>query len=334
MQVTIHAEAGIFEALQGEWNALVARSQNDRIFQRWEWHYHWWQAYCPGELFVLVVRDGERLVGLAPMFIEHYAPLGKRARIIGSHDVTDYMDVIADDELRQTVYQALAEAFAAQRARFDVLDFSNIPSESPTLTEFTAALQSAGFSTVVTQQEVCPLFALPQTFEAYLESLESKQRSELRRKMRRAEGSDAMAWYVVGAEHDLEAELKAFLGLMAASHPEKAAFLQNPQHVAFFNAFMPVAMANDWLQLNFETVDGERVAAYLNFDYHDEILVYNSGLAPDKFGSLSPGIVLLANNIAYAIDHKKRVFDFLRGNEAYKYQMGGKDTVVYNIQAS
>ena len=121
---------------------------------------------------------------------------------------------------------------------------------------------------------------------------------------------------------------------MASSHPEKAQFLENEQHVTFFKSIVPAAAAAGWLQLNFLEVMGEPVAAYVNFDYNNQILVYNSGLAPVQAAALSPGIVLLSYNIEHAIENKREVFDFLRGDEQYKYRMGGQNTEIYNLKAS
>jgi len=61
------------------------------------------------------------------------------------------------------------------------------------------------------------------------------------------------------------------------------------------------------------------------------MMVYNSGLDPLNFQALSPGIVLMGWLIQRAIESKHAVFDFLRGNEDYKYRLGGQDTHVYQL---
>jgi CelD/BcsL family acetyltransferase involved in cellulose biosynthesis len=94
-----------------------------------------------------------------------------------------------------------------------------------------------------------------------------------------------------------------------------------------------VAFEKGWLQLSFLTINGVAAATYLNFDYKRHILVYNSGLLPGGYGHLSPGIVLLAHNIRYAIETKHNVFDFLRGSESYKYRLGGRDKAVFMLKA-
>ncbi|MCB0129483.1 MAG: GNAT family N-acetyltransferase, partial [Caldilineaceae bacterium] len=67
------------------------------------------------------------------------------------------------------------------------------------------------------------------------------------------------------------------------------------------------------------------------FEYNKQLLLYNSGYDPDAHAQLSPGWVLLAYCIQYAIAVGCRVFDFMQGNEEYKYRFGSHDTRVMRI---
>ena len=137
----------------------------------------------------------------------------------------------------------------------------------------------------------------------------------------------------MNGSHNLDAEIAQFIRLMAASDIEKEAFLQDENNQSFFRTIVPLLHERGWLQLNFLTVDDERAAAYINFVYGDRVMVYNSGLDHRDYGDLSPGIVLLAYNIRHAIEQGYQLYDFLRGSEAYKYRMGGRDTSVMNLRA-
>jgi len=327
-------QADVFDALRPEWNPLLSRSHTNVIFSTWEWQSNWWAAYQAGDLWVVTVRDeNDTLVGIAPWFIETNDEGERVVRTIGCVDVTDYVDVIVAPECRGEVFMLLAQHVAESSDRFDRINLCNIPEESPTRTDFAAALEHVGFTTEVVLQEVCPLIPLPDDFEAYLATLDKKQRHEIRRKVRRAEGEPSLSWFIVGPEHDLEAEAERFLGLMAASQPDKAEFLRDPKNVAFFQRIVPATFEQGWLQLAFISFNGQPAAAYMDFDYNRRILVYNSGLQPDQYGHLSPGIVLLAYLIDHAIKTEHTVFDFLRGNETYKYRMGAVDTRVYKLKA-
>lgn len=337
MNVQILTHPDLFEVLHDEWNTLLQKSRTNTLFSSWEWHYHWWNAYQPGDLWVITFRDqNNELIGIAPFYISNDEGRGRVVHFIGGEDVTDYQDVLFSCQREDDLYSCLAHTLAEHSSEYDVLDICNIPQDSPSRTKWPALLEHFGLTPTVEQNEVCPIIPLPETFDAYLDSvMDNKQGREVRRKLRKAEGYNAelgsLSWYIVDDTHNIEAELKKFMTLMAASHPEKAAFLQNQQHVRFFETVMPALRDKGWLQLNFLVIDGEPAAAYLNFDYDNMILVYNSGLNPNKFSHLSPGIVLLSYNIQHAIQQKRRVFDFLRGNENYKYRMGAKDSPIYRI---
>ena len=85
------------------------------------------------------------------------------------------------------------------------------------------------------------------------------------------------------------------------------------------------------LAAEFVEVLGEKAASLLNFDYGDSILVYNSGYDPVSYRSLSPGIVVTARCIETAIELGRKTFDFLRGDEEYKYRFGAHDTMVRRL---
>jgi CelD/BcsL family acetyltransferase involved in cellulose biosynthesis len=100
---------------------------------------------------------------------------------------------------------------------------------------------------------------------------------------------------------------------------------------AFFFDVAGVLHEEGWLQLAFVELVGEKAASLLNFDYGGAILVYNSGYDPLSYRSLSPGIVVTARSIEHAIEQGRGTFDFLRGDEEYKYRFGAHDTEVRRL---
>jgi CelD/BcsL family acetyltransferase involved in cellulose biosynthesis len=99
----------------------------------------------------------------------------------------------------------------------------------------------------------------------------------------------------------------------------------------FFLEICRRLLPTGWLQLQFLEVENVRAAAMLNFIYRNKVLVYNSGYDPEKYGQFSPGIILNARSIQDAIAAKRAVFDFLRGDEEYKYRFGAQNTHVYEL---
>jgi CelD/BcsL family acetyltransferase involved in cellulose biosynthesis len=108
-----------------------------------------------------------------------------------------------------------------------------------------------------------------------------------------------------------------------AQDPQKERFLTEAMRHQMRAAIWAAFQAG-WLQLAFMEVDGQKAAGYLNFDYHDRIWVYNSGLN-FAFREYSPGWVLLGNLLQWANEHGRQAFDFMRGDEEYKYRFGAID---------
>jgi len=340
VQLHVYTTPEGFDALQDDWAALLAVNATDEVFLTWEWQSTWWEAYQPGDLWLIAARDESgALVGIAPWFCAYDS---RAVQMVGGADVTDYLDIIVAPDHHGAFCTALAAWLYTHAEQFSTLSLCNVPSESPTLDALPRALKACGFLVETEQQEVCPQITLPDTFEAHVEALDKKQRHELRRKLRRAEENDGdkVDWYIVGdsqtdeSRNDFADQLECFLSLMASSHPEKSLFLKNPQHVTFFRTVMPKLYARGWVQLSFLTVNGDQAATYISFDYGNRIGLYNSGLKPEVYAHLSPGIVLLAYIIRYAIEQHRTIFDFLRGNETYKYRMGAHDTAVLELRAT
>lgn len=335
MTLSVHSyhDANGFESLAGDWNSLLRRSAADTIFLTLEFQRTWWQHLGEGELLILAIRDSTsgdgELVAIAPFFLTNNSQGQRVLSTVGCQEVADYLDLIVATGHEKRSYAALVDYLASPSApAWDVLDLCNIHQDSPTLDMLPGLAKAQGWTTSTAKDDVCPVVQLPETWEEYLEMLEGKQRREIRRKLRRASSSED--WYIVGPDQDLEAEMEGFLDLMAASTPDKADFL-SPRMRGFFRHLARIMYDAGWLQLVFLTVGERKAAAYFNFIYDNRVLVYNSGLDWQAFPRLGAGIILTAHCIRHAIEHGRQVFDFMQGDERYKYQFGGQDVEVRRL---
>ena len=351
MSVSVIDELGEFDGLQKAWQALLPQCATDSLFLTWEWQRAWWETFGQGkELRIVTVRDVQgKLTGIAPLFlwqaeidpraavpnISVENPLvvsgsvGKRvAHLIGGTEVSDYLDVLSSGQDNQMVWRQVLDALGG--AEWEILDLNCIPAASPTLVSVPAIAQENGWKVHLSKEDVCPQIELPSTWDEYLAvRLDKKQRHELRRKVRRAEEEVKVAWQWVDAA-GFAAGLETFFRLHKASHPEKEAFMDKRMQ-GFFRSAAAAALERDWLRLALLEYNGEPVASYLCFDYGGDRLVYNSGFDLHRYGSLTPGIVLLGYLVRDAIEVGRKKIDFLQGNERYKYDMGARDTDVMRL---
>jgi CelD/BcsL family acetyltransferase involved in cellulose biosynthesis len=329
-----------FDALAKEWNALLSRTRFRSPFLTHEWQTTWWRYLGEGDLWIVAWRDAQtnRLVGIAPLYRITFASgelAGKtQINIVGCIEVSDYLDILVDECCEDAVYADFTEWLLSDDAPpWDLVDLCNLPEESRTWQAMPSLFAQAGLAVRTFQEDVAPQFALPLHYEAYLqEQVEKKQRHEIRRKQRRAEREAEIGFYFVGREHSLEAEVDDFIALQRASRADKSEFMTPPMR-RFFHGAARALFDAGWLRLSFLTINGEKAASLFAIEYDRRFLLYNSGYDPEAHAQLSPGWVQLAYAIQYAVAVGNTHFDFMQGDEAYKYYFGSKDYRVMRVIA-
>jgi CelD/BcsL family acetyltransferase involved in cellulose biosynthesis len=321
MPIEFIRDVASWDRILPEWNSLLSRSAAGYPFLRCEFLRAWWDHLGGGEwpsaeLQIAVWKEEESLQGIAPLF-RSGRDGESRWLLIGSTEIADYLDVLAAPDRIPAFCSALLDALAAlPDSEFSALDLFNLQASSPTIPVLEEETARRGWTLDREPLQVCPVITLPRSWEEYLSSLDKKSRHEIRRKMRRAEGGEeSLALKICGAE-----EMDEFLRLMACDD-EKAGFL-TPVMRRQFRAIAEAAQEAGMLQLAFLEMENRKVAAYLNFTFGNRIWVYNSGMDP-KYAASSPGWVLLAMLIRRAIEDGHEAFDFMRGDESYKFQWGG-----------
>ncbi len=333
MKLIIERDACAFDALREAWNDLLRQSQTDTIFLSWEWQTTWWRHWGTDELYLLHWHDPEsdRLLALAPLYIERTPDGRRRLLLVGGIEVSDYLDIIVTPAAAAAVYADLAAWLrSADAPAWDSFELVNVPAASPTLAALAAHFGS-GWQTELRIEDVCPVLPLPVTWDAYLDSLDKHQRHEVRRKLRKIEQAPAVRWHLNRTPGDLACDVEDFIRLHQMSSSDKDDFMAQPVMQDFFRDVAQVMAAQGWLALATLTIEERPAASLFSFRWRDQWLLYNSGYDPVNFREWSAGVVLLARCIEYAIQSGVRLFDFLQGNEVYKYRLGGQNTEVWRL---
>jgi CelD/BcsL family acetyltransferase involved in cellulose biosynthesis len=338
MNFTLHRSFQALDPLAAEWNALLAESVTHVPFLRYEYLRAWWAGRGGGEwtdpeLAVVTAHESGQLTAIAPLFFDKNKDGEAALLLVGSIEISDYLDLIVHPRDLPTFLPALLDFLdRSGPSAWSALDWHNLPESSPTLPLLKAESERRGWIFSQERTYPAPFIPLAGDFDVYLAGIDKKQRHEIRRKMRRAEESGHnVRWYVVDDGSSLDAEVEAFLALMAED-PGKARFLSQPMREQL-RLICRAAFENGWLQLAFLETDGQKAAAYLNFDFLNCVWVYNSGLNP-RFQELSAGWVLLGYLLRWANENKRAEFDFMRGQEEYKYRFGAVDKYVVRARVA
>ena len=338
IEIEVIADTIGFGLIKEEWNDLVSRS-NNHIFQTHEWQYTWWNYFGDNRhLNIILFRKNSELVGIMPLFVDHFKILDKNIcnvlRFIGSSvmqpseaefDVplafSDYLDIIVDPDYVNEVITTLNLYFDKVQGYYDEIILDEVPEKSYLLTSLTSILDTENWDYAVKTASNCPGIFLPGSWEGFVSSFSKHARSQIRRFVKRASNSEL---FNISTAHTDE-EVKHAFDLLVKLHQQRwqnqgqPGIFKCPRMLGFLREVTLLLNKKGWVLLNVVDEDGNEVAADLSYVYKNSIYMMQRGFddeAPsNKYG---PGTVLLYKTIKNAIESGYNYFDFLRGEEDYK----------------
>lgn len=313
---------GGFAELGDRWNELC-RSAEAMPFSTPQFGEAWWSVFGEsgqGEVELLGLENGTgELVGLAPL-----KRAGTHWSFAGDHEVSDYLGPVAMRGQESAVATAVLNRLEAAGA--SSAEFRGIEPGSEWVRALGVAAER-GWEVEVADEAVCPTVEIGGGWEAYLSSLRSRDRREVRRKLRPLRQlRGAVSFEALESAAAVGERLPEFMEMMAESRGDKAVFLTDEMR-AFFERLSWSLSEAGWLRLYVMSVSGEAAAMVLCFVARNELLLYNSGYAP-KFRDMSAGLASKVLCIRDAVERGMTSVNFLRGDEPYKYELGGRDAVV------
>lgn len=322
-------------AARAEWELLLDEDPAATVFQGPRflsaWHRVLGQRTTPR--VHTVHGDDGRLIGVIPEgHVREGSPTGpvEVRRFLGGTEVTDYLGPVSRPEDRVDVAGAYV-AHLEQDRDWDDAVLGGLAVDSGWGDAFVGAAGEQGLTVFERDvEDVCPRVDLSGGYDAYLGRLKGKLRHELTRKARKL-ARDAGELEVIAVPPDrVASELDTFLDLARESEPEKAGFFKEDELQAWFRELADEFAADGTLRLHRLEVGGMPGAMTVSLVHRGEWGVYNSAFDP-ALAALGPGMVLKAQLIELAAKEGCRVYDLLRGDEAYKYQFGAQDRSVERL---
>ena len=322
MTITVSKEN--FDSIAGEWECILPHTGANTIFITPWWQQLWWNRYGDdsSELEILSIRNEDSLLGIAPLMTR-----GDTLSFLGDTDLFDYHDFLVREGCEDAFYNTLwqhIESMDWQR-----MELKSLRQSSETLRRFPEFAQTSGWTATVTDEDVSPFADLDASWDEYVAGLRKKDRHELRRKLRRLNNGNEASQYAFDDPGEIADAMPEFFRLMRASRPDKDDFLTSDRE-QFFSELAQELASRDQFKLFFLEINDVRVASCICFDYNGSYLLYNSGYDPE-YSSLSVGLLNKALCIQDAIESGKHKFDFLRGNERYKYNLGGINQTIHEL---
>ncbi len=293
-------------SIAAEWWELWNRIHGT-VFQSPGWLLPWWRhMFGGGAMWTVAVREHDRLVGLAPLFI-----YGDGCVAFIGTGVSDYLGFLAEDE---HAARKIWAAIEASQDRWRVCDLQEIQAGSPTLV----------WSNLPTQRcrsSVCPILSLPSSIAEWESKLSPRFRHHLRNSRNRL--GDLGACFESGCGPDF---VEALISCHTARWRSKgeSGVLADPRVQAFFRDACAALESKDLVRFHALRRQGQLVATMCIFCAHGRHAYYLGGFE-ESLSRYSPGSALIHFAIERAIGERATEFDFLRQGESYKYEWGAID---------
>ncbi len=339
LTVSLVEDAAALAELRDDWLALQQRSNANEPMLSPTWLLTWWRLFggLDGRrLCVVLFRQGDRLVGLAPLLrrpfrhcrflrFRRLEPLGTGE---AEEDSTcpDYLNILAEHGSESAVAAAFAAVLANGAAgAWDELVIPKMDGEGDMPALLAGALGRAGIPSALEVTDAAEHIPLPPTWDAYLKALPSSRRYYVNRSLR-----DFDKWCGGVMEIRCASSLTEWQEgwrILQRLHQERwngtdqRGVFASPRFTAFHEAVGSAFLDSGNLELLWLCARGEPVAAVYNIVWDGKVYFYQSGRKMDVPDGVRPGVVLHAHAIRRAMELGRREYDFLAGGERYKKQL-------------
>ena len=320
MQVDCITNIEQFNKLKSNWEAVYAADPNVTIFVSWGWLRGWFEV-VPDRWLVLAARpeNTSAYVAFLPLRIN----AGQRRLQMGGNHLADHTGFVCLPEHKEATIPVFVH-YIQQYLKWDQFQMRDVLDDR--LNVFLNDFPSQQFILRQTDSTSCPYLPLPESWEEYLEGLSSTTRRNIRYYTRQVERLHEFRVTNV-REDNFDRQIETSLMLWRLRWGVK------PEH--FLDSYRTVlrhCFENDhlWVTILWDgVVPVAGMAAFID-KQNKSFSPYISGY-DDRYAKLSPGTVMMGYGIRYAIENGFETCDFLRGDEAYKFTIGGVERFNTNV---
>ena len=308
------------KSLERAWNSLYKRCGCKNIFSSFAWNYCWLRNFRRkyDSIFIVVLRDGAEIRGIAPLVLKREPFYGFKARTLKFSGDTDsvYKDFLAEGcelEFAEILFDILKSGI-----HWDILTLDSIPQYSPTLEAIPAIASKRSLPFIRENWSTACTFNVPVSFASIHKRLRKKLQKDATYNIRQLQkiGSLASTTYIggSGAEHIERAadiERRSWKG----AHSKGIFF--DSGHLRFHSDLLKYTEKDFEPYLRFLTFQGEDMAFQYGFLQGERHYWYGKSF-DEKYRKYSPGWILSDFLIRNLIDRGMRFCDMMTGIDDFK----------------
>jgi CelD/BcsL family acetyltransferase involved in cellulose biosynthesis len=291
------------------------------------WMLPWWEHAAPAgaQLRVVVVTDKDRLVGVAPLFVERTAIAFNRYRILGA-GLSGSVNLLAEPGTEAEVGAAFAAALATVEPRAHVLLFEGLPTGSP-WPRIIGSSSGAGRGIATVEYSAAEPIAtlLGLSFDEWFADKSHHFRQQMRRRRRGLEKAggafDSVADF---SDEEVERCLSALVDLHLRrweSRGESALAVDGMVEMLMdsYRRSKP-----ERFRIWSFSADDEPIACLVGLCAGEDLALWNHGFS-DDWRKYSPAVLAFIEAIQDACREEKKTVSFGPGDQNVKYRFSDSE---------
>jgi CelD/BcsL family acetyltransferase involved in cellulose biosynthesis len=329
LDVDVIDELPAAEALAPEWDELAVACALPLCAPAWG--LAWWRNLAPTgtELRIHAVRDGPRLVALAPWFIHPGARGRVDLRFLGA-EISDRVDILCVAGLEEEAARALTHALGARHRVPDLVAFEAVRAASVWPRRLAATSETHPRARYyLGSTRPTPVVNLPACTPAEWFAGRSRNfRSEMGRLRRKVESAGG-ALRALDGEEERANGIVILLALHARRWEGRAATNLTRPGVEGLLREAAATLGPERLRLWVAELDGRLISVQLFVAAGGEVKYWNGGWSEDH-AALKPSMLTILAALEDAISREERRLDLGAGRHPYKLRFAnGEDALAW-----
>ena len=319
------------QALKTTWHELHQASGSDNVYLTFEWaeaacsHFH-----LHNNLQIVVAEQDGAAVCIIPL-VRKVTLGGTRLQFLG-YPWADYGEALLNPSEPEVLVQSIN--YIDRELKWDLLDLAAVPESSLTWKVLSSDWQRPNWLVSVSNYSVAPYIPIQQSWEEYLAGIRNKLRTDTMRQIRRLEKQGELCFRHCQNQEEAWRVLDKFATQKSTRYVTTGArnILQDGRLLAFYKDITNRFWTEGWVDLTTLTLDDEVIAIHFGFVFAGKYFYYMPSFNMN-YADYSVGRILLFHLMEESFQRRLREFDFLSGNDLYKYEWTQKIRQLFSLKA-
>lgn len=326
-------------SLQGEWDDFV-ESVNGDIYLTYDWCRIWWEFYGKGRLLrIYIFYQGKKIIGVVPVFIETLwiGPVWlKMAKMVGSDFTISMVNPPVQANFAMAIFRCIIDSLIKEEG-CDAVWFGPIGGKYEALQQLRDAIRGDSEVTLFRDNVRSPYttFLLPKTFDDYIQSLDKRQRGNLRRDLNLMNKSFQITQDVIQDENRAISEFEEFIQMhneQWKAEGKLGHFHDWPLGIEFNTKLVIEQAKKGRLKLIRLLADGRVVSYQLCYVFGNRwYWRLPARLVGSDWDKYALGRIGLVKEIEMAITEGVQEIEAGAGHYDYKVKLGGEEHPLYTL---